>query len=1539
MVATGTTRRALLLALSAILICGPNLAAASSARPAEPPAPDLSTISDRLSDEASVPQASHVLAGHETFQDGDLLMSTYGPPQAIQWRLPDGTLNLSIGTPIGGGIGFGADGSLYLTEFQHWQRIQKYDTGGDLLATYELDSCQDPATVVADSQGNLYFGSGANLNCTYSYITKFDAADNFVANFDPVDDQPGWERGPGWIAIEGDDCTVRYGTQGPTVRRYDVCTDTQLTSFSNSLTTARGMIILPDGGMVVANRLNVVRLNASGQVVRTFDAPGEDDWYAVALDLDNDSFWASTFDHGTVYRFDASDGTLLSSFDTGTSGVPGIAVYRSDRYLPPSLPDERTLGGPSGAQHGARPFNFVAEPVNTATGAYVSEVTDLSYPGRGPGFAFTRTYNSFETSIGAIGPGWTHSYAVRLESDPDGSVTFVDEGGARLTFAADGSGGFVPPLGSGSTLAPGGGEGFDLTRRDQVVYSFDASGQLTSLVDRNGNALSFTYASGVLAQITDTVGRQITLTHTNGLLTGISGPQSLSVSYGYDPNGRLASVTDVRGKLWSYTYDTSGRLETIVDPNTHTVVTNVYGPGGRVIEQVDARGYHSTYAWDAVTGTSTFTDARGGEWVDVYHDNVLVSQTDPLGSQTRYVYDDDLNLVLVTDPRGNATAMSYDANRNLIRRAAPGALGYDAEQWTYTARNDIETYTDGRGNTTSYEYDTAGNLIRTTAPLSAVTEYGRDPAGTGLLTSRTDPRDKVTTYGFDAEANLTSATTPLGHETTMTYDAAGRMLTLVEPRGNASGVNPADYTTTFTYDPAGNVLTTTDPLGNVTSKTYDPVGNPLSVTNANQRTTIWAYDAANHLTSVTDAKSGVTAYTYDEVGNRAARTDANQHITTYAYDLAGRLTSTTDPLSNDWSTTHDAAGNVATQTDANGNTATFVYDALNRLTTITYADTSTPTTTFAYDANGNQTSMVDGAGTETRTYDELNRLTAVTRGTATFSYGYDVASNLTSRTYPGQTAQAFTYDDDGRLTSASGATYGYDPAANLLTAATPDGLTARYTWDRAGRLLEVAHTTASATLSRFTYGHDPAGNRVAMTTRHGAVTYRYDELDRLIEACWSQTSCPGGAPATPLPCLQCISGTVSRPAAGTNPPAGETYRTYTYDPVGNRLTEASNAGTTSYAYNAADRMTSVIPPGQGPIAYTYDANGNQLSGGGATYTYDLADRLKTATVSGTTETYTYAGDSTRLSASTGSQANKTTKYLWDRAFGLPQLALERNGNDALLRSYRYGLDLLSQAAGSKTYWYHHDGLGSVVDITNNSGTSVSWSEYYPYGLVRHQGQAGGGNGAPAGQTFVFAGEQLDSLTGVYHLRARQYDPGTGRFLTTDPVAPPINGPYVGAYAYAQGNPVIHTDPSGLCVPAAVPVAALAGAPAGGVGAVVTGGAAALCALGVGIATLLFVDAASQIEIEPVRFRDSEPTYDPRPDPETVRRHLELERQLYSGHGGSFGPGGLPSWCAQHRVRCAAYIGVTVATIDAIIIAAGHGRRYSDPVPAPATGGK
>lgn len=212
---------------------------------------------------------------------------------------------------------------------------------------------------------------------------------------------------------------------------------------------------------------------------------------------------------------------------------------------------------------------------------------------------------------------------------------------------------------------------------------------------------------------------------------------------------------------------------------------------------------------------------------------------------------------------------------------------------------------------------------------------------------------------------------------------------------------------------------------------------------------------------------------------------------------------------------------------------------------------------------------------------------------------------------------------------------------------------------------------------------------------------------------------------------------------------------YTYDGVGNRLTEATHLGTTTYAYDAGDRLTSVTPPGGPASTYTYDANGNQTASGSDTFAWDAADRLESATVGSTTHNYTYAADGRRLSAVS---AGTTTGFLWDVAFGLPMLIAERDGAGATLRSYTYGSDLLSQSASGATSYYHHDGLGSVSDVTSAAGASLVWAEFAPFGDPRYQGEA---TGAPT-NPFGFTGEYRDP-SGLYHLRARQYQPATGRF--------------------------------------------------------------------------------------------------------------------------------------------------------------------------------
>ena len=98
----------------------------------------------------------------------------------------------------------------------------------------------------------------------------------------------------------------------------------------------------------------------------------------------------------------------------------------------------------------------------------------------------------------------------------------------------------------------------------------------------------------------------------------------------------------------------------------------------------------------------------------------------------------------------------------------------------------------------------------------------------------------------------------------------------------------------------------------------------------------------------------------------------------------------------------------------------------------------------------------------------------------------------------------------------------------------------------------------------------------------------------------------------------------------------------------------------------------------------------------------------------------------------------------------------------------------------------------MSDVTSPGGTSLWWMEYTPFGAARASAST---SQAPLNY-FRFTGAYLDLASGLYHLRARAYDPATGRFLSTDPLAAPITSPALGSYVYVGNNPTNRVDPSG-----------------------------------------------------------------------------------------------------------------------------------------------
>jgi RHS repeat-associated protein len=119
------------------------------------------------------------------------------------------------------------------------------------------------------------------------------------------------------------------------------------------------------------------------------------------------------------------------------------------------------------------------------------------------------------------------------------------------------------------------------------------------------------------------------------------------------------------------------------------------------------------------------------------------------------------------------------------------------------------------------------------------------------------------------------------------------------------------------------------------------------------------------------------------------------------------------------------------------------------------------------------------------------------------------------------------------------------------------------------------------------------------------------------------------------------------------------------------------------------------------------------------------------------------------------------------------------------------------ATSSASFYFHHDPLNSTSDLTDATGTPQWAYSYEPYGATLTASNVSGS--APENRVR-FTSQYADTQTSSYNLRARQYDPATGRFGALDPLGGSTTTPAVGSYVYADGQPTLLTDPLGLCAP-------------------------------------------------------------------------------------------------------------------------------------------
>ncbi|OUS29198.1 hypothetical protein A9Q99_08775 [Gammaproteobacteria bacterium 45_16_T64] len=542
----------------------------------------------------------------------------------------------------------------------------------------------------------------------------------------------------------------------------------------------------------------------------------------------------------------------------------------------------------------------------------------------------------------------------------------------------------------------------------------------------------------------------------------------------------------------------------------------------------------------------------------------------------------------------------------------------------------------------------------------------------------------------------------------------------------------------------------------------------------NGRSTRYGYDDLGRLETVTPEVtiSGEpvpdTSYTYDEVGNKLTQTDAEGRTTHWTYDYYGRVLTRKLPEGMTETFVYDDAARTVADTDFNGDTNTTYMDNQGRVDRIEYHDGRLEE--FTYWANGQvHTVTVNSTDVTTTVFDDRDRLDHEIKPDGTrLDYQYDDVGNRTQvKVTRGTniTVTDYTYDDRNRLETVidntgaeTGTTrYTYDAVGSLDTVTTPNGVVADYDYNSVNQL-EVLTTKNAAgdVLSSYNYGLDSTGRREDITEANGRFTdYIYDDLYRLTDEIIYVTE--GGL---------------------------ETYRAnYIYDWVGNRKYETITDGSsvqTEYQYDFNDRLTS-----QGGTTYTHDDNGNTktetLDGVITTYFYDAKNKLTSVDKAGVVSSYTYDPNGIRASKT---ESGVTTRFVVDLNRDYAQV-LEEVVNDVATVSYTYGHDLLSQERGGDFRFYSYDGLGSTRALTDGSGVVTDTYQYEANSTGSTEND------------YLFAGEQLDSETDNYYLRARYMDLSIGRFNTMDSFNGLNSAPAtLNKYLYANSDAVNFIDPSG-----------------------------------------------------------------------------------------------------------------------------------------------
>ncbi len=980
-----------------------------------------------------------------------------------------------------------------------------------------------------------------------------------------------------------------------------------------------------------------------------------------------------------------------------------------------------------------------------------------------------------------IGNSWRIGNIKQLFVTDNGDVVIRHSGISYYTFRLDPEDNtkYLSPFGKAMSLTKT-VNGYKLVDKNQYTFFFNNIGQLIYERDRNNNQISYEYLSnGFLSKIIDEAGLKTQFNYINEKLSSIVNPDGKTTTLSYDSSDNLIKIINPDLTEISYSYNDLGQMISKTDENQNVTqynynqygqVQNIVKPNGSYFEQ------KAKYDFEQEVIQESKNINKGA-----YFDKAIELKTTQFREYTKEIETCELIDVIeridyTTYPRSIYRKSVKICKKRYSRRYGKISSIVSIDKpiiYNYDSNNNLSLVIDQSNRVQRRIYDNNNNLVTSSSYLDLSTKRTMEYDDTfNQLTKITDEKDRVTNFILDEKGNTVRIIDSEKRPTNLIYNSRGQVTRITDTLRNETKL--------FYDEITGQLVKTVDPKGNETNLGYDNSGNVNIITDPNGKVTRFEYDLMNRVSKAIAADLTETNFSYDHKGNLTSVTDSRSNTTSFEYDGLDRVVKRIDPLGRSESFSYDQKDNLLSKTDRNGvitdytyneddllikkqvgesNITQYEYDEAGRLVKIFDSESSLE---YTYDLEGRlEKTTITNPGLPpaelTNEYDEVGNRTGLLSSLGNVTYEYDVLNQLKSISALGK---SFNFE--------------YDKLGRRLSLVIGNGITTSYEYDSASRLTKMVHADTIKEVAVFGYRYDKNGNRTQMTTSRdgltnitGVIDYGYDDINQITSA--------------------------------TNPLQGQVAESFVYDLLGNKLRGTGDTSDSVYdlnnkllenqnydfGYDDSGNLISKIHKSTGETTAYFWSDENELlrierrsslsapANHVVEYKYDLLGRRIEKNINGTIERYIY--DNEDIIAIYDGNGDLKTQFIHGPGIDEP-LAMIQDG---------------------QTYFYHTDGLGSVIALSNEAGVIQQHYVYDSFGNVSVFDGAGTQyslDNQPIKNIYGYTSRELDSESDLYYYRARYYNPSSGRFVSEDPID--YNSQDMNLYRYVNNNSINFFDPSG-----------------------------------------------------------------------------------------------------------------------------------------------